>query len=172
MPFKAASSAAVLAQTYSRGALKILGPAAVHNRHGKGQVIYIGSGLEAVYEETLDERLRAYFRFLLDPILASARTYEVEFRPGLLHQFSVSSETLLLHLLANTGNIDKKDPVLESFLPVRNVRVRIRLPEDRSVKDVSLMWTSSKAAWNIRNGWVELTVPKIEVYEIIKVDLS
>lgn len=172
MPFKAASSAAVLAQTYSRGARKILGPAAVHNRHGKGQVIYIGSGLEAVYEETLDERLRAYFRFLLDPILASARTYEVEFRPGLLHQFSVSSETLLLHLLANTGNIDKKDPVLESFLPVRNVRVRIRLPEDRSAKGVSLMWTGAKPPWNIHNGWVELTVPKIEVYEIIKVDLS
>ncbi|MGH9445083.1 MAG: hypothetical protein ACRD3O_05065, partial [Terriglobia bacterium] len=121
---------------------------------------------------TLDERLRAYFRCLLDPILSSVRSYEVEFRLGLLHQFSASSDALLLHLLANTGNIDKEDLVLESFLPLRNVRVRIRLPENRSAKGVELMWTGAKPSWSIRNGWVELIVPKIEVYEILRVDLS
>ncbi len=172
MPFKAINNALVLAQTYSRGARKVLGPAVVRRREGKGQVIYIGSGLEAVYDETLNERLRAYFRCLLDPILSSGRTYEVDFRPGLLHQFSASSDALLLHLLANTGNIDKEELVLESFLPVRNVRVRIRLPENRSAKGVELMWTGAKPSWSIRNGWVELIVPKIEVYEILRVDLS
>lgn len=172
MPFKAIDNASVLAQTYSRGARKVLGPAVVRRQHGKGQVVYIGSGLEAVYEETLNELLRSYFRSLLDPILSSGRTYEVDFRPGLLHQFSVSSDVLLLHLLANTGNIDSEGRALKTFLPVRKVRARIRLPENRSAKSVELMWTGVKPAWNIRNGWVELTVPKIGVYEIIRVDLS
>lgn len=172
MPFKAARDASVLAQTYSRGARKILGPAVVRRKHGKGRVVYIGSGLEAIYEETLNERVRAYFRSLLDPMLGSVRTHEVEFRPGLLHQFSASSDALLLHLLANTGNIDKKGLRLETFLPVRNVRARIRLPKNRTAKKVELMWTGAQPQWTTRNGWVELTVPQIGVYEIIRVDLA
>ena len=79
-------------------------------------MIYIGSGLEAVYEETLNECLRTYFHSLLDPILGSLRTYEVEFRPGLMCQFTASQDTLLLHLLADTGSIWKELLVPEEFL--------------------------------------------------------
>ena len=53
MPFKARDDATVLAETYSRSERRALGPAIIRRRHGKGQVIYIGSGLEAIYEETL-----------------------------------------------------------------------------------------------------------------------
>ena len=105
MNFKAGNGAAVLAETYSRGYRRALGPAIVTRPQGSGHVIYIGSGLEAIYEETLLEPLRTYFRSLLDPVLKSSRTYEVEFRPGLMPQLAASENTLLLHLLANTGNI-------------------------------------------------------------------
>jgi len=131
----------------------------------------LGSGLEAVYEETLDASLRAYFQSLLDPILASTRSYELEFRPGLMSQFASSRDTLLLHLLANTGNIWKKLLVQEEFLPVRNVRARLRLPQGRSVKSVTLMWSGAKPSWSVRAGWVELTVPQVQVYEAIRVEL-
>jgi Beta-galactosidase trimerisation domain len=172
MLFKVRDNASVLAGTYSRGYRKVLGPAIIRSQHGKGQVIYVGSGLEAIYDETLDESLRTYLRSLIDPILNFSKTYEVEFRPGLMHQFAVSRDVLLLHLLANTGNIRKKYLVQESFLPVQNVRVRIRLPESRSAKSVELLWSGKRPEWNSRNGWVELTVPQVEVYEIIRVDLA
>jgi hypothetical protein len=163
--------AEVLAETQDRGRRSTLGPAIVTRRQGKGQVIYIGSGLEAVYEETLNASLRAYFDSLLDPILASTRTYELEFRPGLMPQFASSHDTLLLHLLANTGNIWKKLLVEEEFLPVKNVRVRVRLPQGRSAKSVALMWSGARASWSARDGWVELTVPQVQVYEVVRVDL-
>lgn len=172
MLFKAMDNASVLAETYSRGARKTLGPAIVRSRHGKGQVIYIGSGLEAIYDETLNESLRVYIRSLIEPILGSSRTYEVEFRPGLMHQFAASRDVLLLHLLANTGNIWKEYLVEEDFLPVENFRIRIRLPEGRSAKSVSLMQSGKESAWKAREGWVELTVPQVEVYEIVRVDLA
>jgi len=172
MLFQAASSAEVIAETRDRGHRHTLGPAVVKRHQGKGQVIYVGSGLEAIYEETLNESLRAYFRSLLDPFLASTRTYELEFRPGLMPQFASSQNTLLLHLLANTGNIWKKHLVQEEFLPIKNVRVRLRLPQGRSAKSVALMWSGTKADWNVREGWVELTVPKVQVYEVIRVDLA
>ena len=134
-------------------------------------MIYIGSGLEAVYEETLNASLRAYFHSLLDPMLSSSRTYELEFRPGLMPQFASSQDTLLLHLLANTGNIWKKLLVQEEFLPVKDVRVRLRLPRGRSAKSVALMWSGVRPSWSVRDGWVELTVPQVQVYEVIRVDL-
>ena len=172
MLFQAANGTEVIAETQDRGHRRTLGPAVVTRRQGKGQVIYIGSGLEAVYEETLNESLRAYFHTLLDPLLASTRTYELEYRPGLMPQFASSQDTLLLHLLANTGNIWKKLLVQEEFLPVKNVRVRLRLPQGRSAKSVALMWSGVAPSWNVRDGWVELTVPQVQVYEVIRVDLG
>jgi hypothetical protein len=87
-------------------------------------------------------------------------------------QFASSPDTLLLHLLANTGNIWKKLLVQEEFLPVKNVRVRLRLPQGRTAKSVALMWSGAAPAWSVRDGWVELTVPQVQVYEVIRVDLG
>jgi len=166
-----ASDAQMMAVTYDRGHRRTLGPAIITRRQGKGRVIYIGSGLEAVYEETLNESLRTYFHTLLDPILGMTRTYEVEYRPGLSCQFASSPDTLLLHLFANTGNIWKKLLVQESFLPIENVRVRLRIPQGRSAKSASLLWSGAAPIWNVKNGWVELNIPQVHPYEVVRVDL-
>jgi len=171
MLFEAMPEAEVLAETYDRGHRRTLGPAIVMRREGKGRAIYIGSGLEAVYAETLNESLRTYFHSLLDPILGMTRTYEVEYRPGLSSQFASSPDVLLLHLFANTGNIWKKLLVQESFLPIKNVRARLRLPQGRTAKLASLLWSGVAPSWNVRNGWVELTIPQVHPYEIVRVDL-
>ena len=160
----------VLAETYDRGHRKALGPAIVRRGDGKGMVLYIGSGLEAVYEETLNESIRGCFRSLLG-LLRGAQIYEIDYRPGLSCQFAGSQDVLLLHLFANTGNIWKKLLVQESFLPITNVRVRLRLPQGRSVKAASLLWSGAAPSWKLTNGWVEVIVPKVHPYELVAVDL-
>jgi hypothetical protein len=172
MLFEASASATVLAVTYDRGNLRTLGPAVVSHTYGKGKTIYIGSGLEAVYEETLMEPLRAYFASLLDPILADWRTYEVEARPGLLPHFRASENHLLLDLLANTGDKSKKSFVREHYLPVENVKVRLRLPQGRAVKVVNLLRAGEPVRWNLSNGWAELVVPRVLIAETVHVELS
>ncbi len=171
MMFQAAPEVEVLAETYDRGHRRTLGPAILARRHGKGRVIYIGSGLEAVYEETLNESLRTYFHSLLDPFLRVGRTYEIEYRPGLSSQFASSPDVLLLHLFANTGNIWKKLLVQESFLPIKNVRARLRLPQGRTAKLASLLWSGAAPSWKGANGWVELNIPQVHPYELVRVDL-
>jgi hypothetical protein len=163
--------AQVLVETYDRGHRRTLGPAIIGRRHGKGRVIYIGSGLEAVYEETLNESLRACFGSLFAPSLRAARTYQIEYRPGLSCQFGASQDILLLHLFANTGNIWKKLLVQESFLPIANVQVRMRIPQGRTAKSAALLWSGVAPSWKVINGWVELTVPQVHPYEFIRVDL-
>ncbi len=172
MRFTAEPDATVLAETYERGYRKVFGPAILKNKYGAGYAIYIGSGLEAIYDETLNDDLLACFHGLLDPILSSVRPYEVDFRQGLMPEFTASRDTLLLHLLANTGNISKKRLVEETFLPIENVHVRIRIPVGRQVRSVSLMWSGANAHSTVKDGWVDLTVPRVLIYEAVRVDLA
>jgi hypothetical protein len=172
MRFDVTPGATVLAETYERGYRKIFGPAVVKKSHGKGTAIYIGSGLEAIYDETLNDDVRGYFHTLLDPVLSPARPYEVDFRQGLMAEFAATRDTLLLHLLADNGNIWKKRLVEETFLPLENVQVRVRIPEGRQVRSVSLMWSNSAAPWTVKDGWVDLTVPRVRIYEVVRIDLK
>ena len=172
MLFEAANGAEVIAETRDRGHRRTLGPAVLTRQHGKGRVIYIGSGLEAIYEETLMEPLREYFASLLNPILGDFRTYEVELRLGLMPQFLASPDTLLLHLLADTGNIWKESLARQQFLPVTDIKVRIRVPQGRRVKSLSLVRAGQCPKWVQRDGWIEFTVPRVLIYETVQVELG
>ncbi len=163
---------AVLAETIDRGHRANLGPAIVRRTVGKGAVIYIGSGLEAVYAETRMKRLLAYLGSLINPVLAPHKTYEVEARSGLMPQLMASRDTLLLHLVADTGNKTKKLRIREEFLPIDNVKVRVRVPAGRSVRAVSLMRAGTRLSPDARAGWVEVTVPRVLVHEAVRVDLA
>lgn len=87
-------------------------------------------------------------------------------------QFAVSPDALVLHLIANNGSIWKKTLVQEEFLPLPNVHVRLRLPEGRTAKSVALLWSGATPAWKVREGWVELTVPQVHLYEVAQVELG
>ena len=146
-----------------------LGPAIVK----RGRVSYIGSGLEAVYAETRMKPLREPFVTLINPVLAPHRTYEAPYCSGVLPHLTATRDTILLHLLADTGNKTKKLRIREEFLPVENVSVRIRVPEGREVKDVSLLRTDSGVGIRTRLlGWVEVTVPRVLIHEAVRVDLA
>jgi hypothetical protein len=163
------TEADVLAESHDRGHRTFCGPAVTR----KGRVIYIGSGLEAVYAETRMKRVREYLASLIDPILAPRRTYEVEHRSGVLPYLMASRDTILLHLLADIGNKTKHLRIREEFEAIEDVKVRIRLPEGRRVKEVSQL-RSSLPFFNIapRDGWIDITVPRIFIHEVIRVDLA
>jgi hypothetical protein len=168
--FEPIGGATVLAETLDRGRGRIVGPAVVSRRCGKGQVVYIGSSLEAIYAETLMRPLRDYIGSIVDPALAAFRTYELQFRPGCLGQFAASDTDLVLHLLANTGNKWKKLQVREAFVPVDKLAVRIRVPPGKTVRAVRLLRTG-RVEWAVRRGWIELVIPSVSVWEVVHVAL-
>jgi hypothetical protein len=172
MRFSNTGDGAVLAETVDLGHRGNLGPAIVRRLVGKGTAIYIGSGLEAIYAETRMKRLRTYLGSLIDPLLAAHKTYEVEHRSGLMPQLMVSGDTILLHLIADTGNKMKKLRIREEFLPVLDVKVRVRVPEGRSVRLVWLVRSARKMSNVARDGWIEVTLPRVLIHEAVRVDLA
>jgi hypothetical protein len=166
--FRATGGAEVLAETIDRGHRANLGPAIVR----KGRVIYIGSGLEAIYNEARLTDVRKYLGTLIDPLLAEHRTYQLEQRAGLMAQFTSSRDAILLHALADTGNKTKKLRIREEFTPMENVKARIRVPQGRTVRSVSLLRAGTKLNAAARGGWLDVTVPRVLVHEAIRVDLA
>jgi hypothetical protein len=157
-----------LGEIYDRGHRKVVGPAGVGQRVGEGNVVYIASGFEAVYEETEMPVVRTSFGKLFDMTLGTKRAYQVEYQPGLMPHLMASDRTLLLHLLADTGNKNKHLRPREGFLPITDVKLRIKV--DKAPVSVSLLRSGEKLAVKAVNGWIDLTVPKVMIHEAVRVD--
>jgi len=170
--FKAAEGTNLLAETFQRGRSGSLGPAVIARSYGKGKVIYIGSGLEAIYEETRMASIRQFIGRLVAPALAATRNYELEFRQGLTAHFTASQDDIVLHLLANAGNKERKFRARETFLPLEGLNIRIRVPAGRTVREVSSLWSGRKLLWTVQAGWVAVQVPEVLVYDAVHVELT
>jgi hypothetical protein len=170
--FRGTGDAEVLAETWDLGHRSAFGPAILRRKAGQGTVIYIGSSLEAVYAETRMNVVREYLASLFDPLLSAHRTYEVERRPGLLPHLTASSSSVLLHLLADTGNKGKKLREREEFLPIDNVRVRLRIPEGRTLRSASLLRSAKQLDIATRDGWFGTVVPRVLIHEAVRLDLT
>jgi hypothetical protein len=81
-----------------------------------------------------------------------------------------SKNTIVLHLLADTGNKNKHLRPREGFLPVVDVKVRIKVPSQP--KSVSLLHSGDRIAVTQNSGWIELTVPRVLIHEAVRVDLG
>jgi hypothetical protein len=165
-----ANGGRVLAQTIDRGHRATIGPAGVGNTLGRGKVIYIASGFEAIYEEAEMPILRTSFGRLFEPYLGAKRSYEIEYQPGLTPHLMASKNAIVLHLLADTGNKNKHLRARESFLPLLDIRVRIKVPSQP--KSVSLLRSGDRIPFTRINGWIELTVPRVLIHEAVAVDLG
>jgi hypothetical protein len=165
-----ATGGAVEATTWDRGHRRDLGPAVITNKVGKGKCIYLASGLEAIFEETRMEPVRNYLASLLLPGLAAGRTYKMDFIPGVTAHYMASDKHIVLHLLADVGDKDHHFKARERFFPVENVAVQLRVRGD--VKSVTLMHSGAAAATAQDGEWITVTVPRILVYEAIRVDLA
>lgn len=159
-----ATSGTVLAHTYSRGKETELGPAIVSHSFGKGQVLYIGSGLEAVFYETKLEPLLGFLRSLLTPLIGDIQQYQLDYVPGIIAHRMVNENHIVLYVLADLGDrhVD--------YCAIHNVRVRIRVP--RSVKSVTLLRSGATVQFAANNEWIEVVIPKIDVYEAVCVELN
>lgn len=165
-----ATSGMVEATTWDRGNHRDLGPAVVTHRVGKGRSVYLASGLEAIWEETRMEPVRAYLASLLLPVLASDRSYKMDYIPGVTAHCMASEKCIVLHLLADIGDKDHHLKARERFFPAENVKVSLRVRGN--VRSVTLMRAGTEAAAQRDGEWLTVTVPRVLIYEAVRVDLA
>jgi hypothetical protein len=114
------------------------------------------------------QAVRNYIGSLLEPLVGGLRAYRVDPRPGLMPHFTVAGDSLLLHLLANTGNKSKKLRMREEYLPIPDVRVRIRVPQGRQVTSARLVRAQRPLPLTVTNGWFDATIPQVHIHELVE----
>jgi hypothetical protein len=165
-----ATTCVVTATTLDRGNHRSLGPATMTHRTGKGNCLYLASGLEAIFEETRMDSVRSYLASLLMPHLQAQQTYTMDYIPGVIPHYMRSDQTIMLHLLADIGDKVQHLKVRDRFFPVDDVTVRLRV--QGAVKAASLLRAGTKVETKREGEWVTVTVPRVLVYEAVQLDLG
>jgi hypothetical protein len=78
--------------------------------------------------------------------------------------------SMTVHLVNLTNPMMMKGPVRE-LLPVGEQRVRVRLPEGARPKRVQLLTAGRAPRTRMTDGWLSVTVPGVELHEVIAIDL-
>ena len=158
----------VLASNFDLGRNRLHGPALIRRRTGAGEVIFIPSGLEAVYLETHADILRELFEDLLAP-WNTQRLYDLQAPAGVWGHVAQAPGHIVLHLVANTGNKWKKLQAREQFLPVGPIEARVRVPGP--VKRAWRWSDQQPLPFRIENGYARFRLPEIKIHEGLLLEL-
>jgi hypothetical protein len=154
----------VLAETFDRGRNRVLGPAFIRRRFGRGEMIYIASGLDAVYLETRATILRQFFGQLLERSHLE-KLYTLRAPMGVWAHMAQASGRTVLHVVANTGIKWKKLQTREQFVPAGPVEARVRVPA--GVKKAWRLTDGQPLKFRIDNGYAVVRLDHVIVHEAI-----
>jgi hypothetical protein len=77
--------------------------------------------------------------------------------------------SMTVHIVNMTNPMMMKGPLRET-MPVGPLTARIRLPEDARPKKVQLLTSGKTVPADVRNGVLRVTVPSVDVHEVIAID--
>jgi Hypothetical glycosyl hydrolase 6/Beta-galactosidase trimerisation domain len=83
----------------------------------------------------------------------------------------MQEDSVTAHLVNLTNPMMMKGPVRE-IIPLSEQQVRIRVPEGRRVRKAQLLVSGKHPVWRQAGDVVSVTVPSIELHEVIALDLT
>ena len=95
---------------------------------------------------------------------------EVEGRGMLDVSIWQQKDSMTVHLVNLTNPMMMKGPLREA-IPVGPLRLRIRLPEGIQAKKVQLLTAGTELRERPINGVLQVTIPSVEVHEVVAIDL-
>lgn len=141
-------------------------PLVMNHQWGEGQVVYLPFSLNSLLQ---DYRLSDHYQFIgnLVDFLLGERELSVD-GPGALQTTMYETEDkLLIHLVNETGQRPLMDTV-----PVHNVVLRVKIPEGRRAAAVRSVIEEQKLEWRQEEDRVVINLERVEVWEMIAVDLA
>ena len=147
-------------------------PGVVMSTYGKGRVIYCASGLESLYDlqgpDMIGELIQKFVKTVSDEIAP----YKVSAPACLITNLTKKENQMVFHLTNWTGNKFEKPWKNEYYLaPVENVRVQIRIPDNKKVKNVYTL-VETDYTKKITGQTLEVFFPRIGAYQAVVVELE
>jgi Hypothetical glycosyl hydrolase 6 len=137
---------------------------------GRSRVVYIPWDIDRTFWDVMCVDHLKLLRNAVAWATNEAAPVEVE-GPGVL-DIAVwrQKASMTVHLVNLTNPMMMKGPLREA-IPVGPLRARIRLPEGTTARNIRLLTAGVSAPVQQSNGTVTITVPSVEVHEVIAIDL-
>ena len=137
---------------------------------GRSRVVYVPWDIDRTFWDVLSVDHLRLLRNAVAWAANEAPPAEVE-GPGII-DVAVwrQRESMTVHLVNLTNPMMMKGPLRETF-PVGPLRVRIRIPAGAQPRGVRLLTAGSTVRGEPSGGALTLTVPSVEVHEVIAIDL-
>jgi hypothetical protein len=137
---------------------------------GKSRVVYIPWDLDRTFWEVLCVDHGRLLRNAITWAANEPQPVEVE-GPGILDVTVWRQQSsMTVHLVNLTNPMMMKGPLRE-VIPLGSQQVRIRLPAGRQAKGVRLLTAGTAAQVQAAGGTLTVTVPSIDVHEVIAIEL-
>jgi hypothetical protein len=143
-------------------------PGVVTSTHGQGRVVYLASSLESFYKTTKESVLGSFLRNLVEQAATTPPPYQVTAPSSLIVNLTQNGNRRVLHLLNWTTESDNESGYLP---PIENVRVRLRIPEGRHVRQLK-GFPETSFRHKQSGQELELRFPRVGVYEGISFELQ
>ncbi len=147
-------------------------PGVVVSSHGKGRVVYSASALESLFLQRNSRLVGQLLTGLIARAASEPPPYEIDGPQDLITNLAAGPDVLVLHLTNWTGNKLERAGANEYYVaPVENVRVRLTVPSGRRVRKVTLL-VDAPFRHERHGSTLEVSIPRIEAYQAVRVELE
>ncbi len=146
-------------------------PGLYARQSGKGRVVYFPFDVDRTFWEILSPDHGALLKNAVRWAHDEEQPLAVEGRGVLDVSLWMQKDSMTAHLVNLTNPMMMKGPVRE-ILPAPPQQVRIRVPEGRRVRKVSLLVSGRTPSSRISGNVVSLELPSVELHEVVAVDLA
>ena len=137
---------------------------------GRSRIAYIPWDIDRTYWDVMCVDHGRLLRNVVAWALNEPPVLEVTGRGVLDVAVWRQKQSLTVHLVNLTNPMMMKGPLRE-VIPVGPLTVRVRMPDAARAKEARLLTAGVRAGVRESNGSVTLTVPSVEVHEVIAFDL-
>jgi len=170
-PVKALEGGQVWQNVVTGDGLRPILPGVIVSSYGKGKVVYCASALESLFLQQNSSAVGDLIRGLIAKATPAPAPYEMDAPAGLIANLTTNADTLVLHMTNWTGNKLERAGANEYYLaPAENVSVRFAIPKGKKVSNVALL-VESPFRQQRKGSILEVTIPRVEAYQAVRVDL-
>ena len=144
-------------------------PGLYAREEGRGRVVYFPFDLDRTFWEVLSGDHGLLLRNAIAWAHNEPQPLVVEGKGMLDVSLWAQKDSVAAHLVNLTNPMMMKGPVRE-IIPSPRQKVRIQVPEERSVRKVSLLVSGKKAEYRTAGRVVTLEIPSIDLHEVIAID--
>jgi hypothetical protein len=172
LPVKVLEGGEVWKEIVDGYGLKPVLPGVVVSSYGKGRVVYSASALESLFLQQNSNAVGEFLRSLVTRAASEPPPYEIDAPSALIANLTIRANTMVLHLTNWTGNKLERAGANEYYLaPVENVKVRITVPPGKRVRNVAML-VPAQFKKDQKGATLEVSIPRVEAYQAIRIDLE